>query len=68
MKFQITNKGPARTVTFLGVFAEDETKTFTADELKQYQNMNGIPLGSSELMEETFEIVTIVGDDEEVEV
>lgn len=65
MLYRITNKGEARTVTFLGVFAEGETREFTQQEIDNYQAMNGVPLYSSELADEDqFDILT-VGQSEE---
>jgi hypothetical protein len=66
MLYRITNKGPARTVTYLAVFTEGETRDFTVEEIKQYQNMNGVPLASTDLAnEDQFDVVVITGDDEE---
>lgn len=57
MLTKITNKGAARTVDFLGVFAADETKEFTEVEMQQYQSLSGVPLSSSILTdEEQFDI------------
>jgi len=60
MIIQVTNKGPARTVDFLAVFAEGETKEFTAAEVEAFQNMSGVPVYSSVLADEdAFEIVVL---------
>jgi hypothetical protein len=55
MLYRITNKGEARTVTFLAVFAEGETKEFGQDEINNYQAMNGVKLASA-LDPEEFEL------------
>lgn len=52
MKYRVTNKGPARTVDFLAVFAEGETKEFTEGEIRQFQSMVGVPVYSSVLADE----------------
>jgi len=60
MKYQVTNKGPARTVDFLAVFAEGETKEFTQAEVEAFQSMAGVPVYSSVLADEDqFEVVAL---------
>ena len=60
MNFQVTNKGPARTVDYLAVFAEGETKVFTQEEVEAFQNMSGVPVYSSLLADEDqFEVVAL---------
>jgi hypothetical protein len=44
MLYKVTNTGEARTVDFLAVFAEGETKTFSQDELKMCQQMSGVDI------------------------
>lgn len=57
MLVKIKNKGPARTVDYLGVFAEGETREFSPAELESFQAMSGVPLFASSLMdEEQFDI------------
>jgi hypothetical protein len=46
MLYKITNTGEARTVDFLAVFAKDETKLFSEEELRTCQRMSGVPLDS----------------------
>jgi hypothetical protein len=53
----------ARTVDFLAVFAEGETKTFNVDEIKAFQAGVGVPFVSA--MPEGFEVVFIGENDEE---
>jgi len=52
MLYKVTNKGPARTVDFLGVFAEGETKELTQAEIDHYQDRLGVPVFSSILVDE----------------
>jgi hypothetical protein len=60
MKFKITNKGPARTVDFLAVFAEGETREFNDTEVRAFQDMSGVPLYSSVLADEDqFDVVAL---------
>jgi hypothetical protein len=43
MLYRITNTGEARTVDFLAVFAEGETKEFNETEIKHWAGMYGVP-------------------------
>jgi len=52
MLLKVTNKGPARTVDFLGVFAEGEMREFNQTEIEHFQNLSGIPIFGSVLANE----------------
>jgi len=54
MLYKVTNNGEARTVDFLGVFAEGEARDFTQAELENYMHMNGVPVVSG--LPEDFDI------------
>jgi hypothetical protein len=63
MLLQVTNKGPARTVDFLAVFAEGETKEFNKAEIEAFQAMSGVPVYAGVLSnEEEFDVVVIKGE------
>jgi hypothetical protein len=60
MLIKVTNKGPARTVDFLAVFAEGETKEFDQAALDSYQALSGVKVFHSELLDEDkFDVVVI---------
>jgi hypothetical protein len=60
MLYQVTNKGPARTVDFLGTFAEGEMRKFNQAEMENYQNFSGVPVFSGPLSnEDEFDVVVI---------
>lgn len=66
MLIRVTNKGEARTVDFLGVFAKGEVRELTMADIDNYQRMNGVPLASSELSDEDqFDIVFLSEGDTE---
>ena len=65
MLFKVTNKGPARTIDFLGVFAEGETREFTVDEVELFQHMSGVGLPSSILADENEFDVEVITEAEE---
>lgn len=65
MRFKITNKGPARTVDFLGVFSEGETREFTQGDMDNYQNLSGVPVFSSVLTDEAQFDLEVIGEGEE---
>lgn len=52
MLYKIKNKGPARTVDFLGVFAEGEAREFTEQEIENFQTLSGVPAFASILTDE----------------
>jgi hypothetical protein len=54
MQYKVTNNGEARTVDFLAVFAEGETKTFNETEITSWGQMGGVPPVS--LLPEGFEV------------
>jgi hypothetical protein len=61
----VTNRGEARTVDFLAVFAEGETRTFTAEEIKSFVALSGVPLTSGVLSDsDSFEVVANVEGEE----
>lgn len=64
MRFKITNKGPARTVDFLAVFAKGETKEFSEDEIEAYQGHFGVPLFSTPLADEDEFDVEVISEGE----
>ena len=66
MLYKITNTGEARTVDFLAVFAEGETKVFTDDDLRNCQRMSGVPLDSL-LGDGSFEFAKYEGTPEDLE-
>jgi hypothetical protein len=60
MLLKVTNKGKARTVDFLGVFAEGESREFTRAEMENYQHMSGVPVFSGPLTnEDEFDVMVI---------
>lgn len=65
MKLQVTNKGPARTVDFLGVFSEGETREFDQTELENFQNLSGVPIFAGPLADEDQFDVLVIGQKEE---
>jgi hypothetical protein len=65
MKLRVTNKGPARTVDFLAVFAEGETKEFNQTEIEAFQNMSGIPVCASAIADEDQFDVLAIGEGKE---
>lgn len=52
MLYKVTNKGPARTVDFLGVFAEGQSQEFTEAQIEHYQDRLGVPAFASDLADE----------------
>jgi hypothetical protein len=66
MRYRVTNKGEARTVDFLAVFAEGETREFTDEELDNFQHLSGVPVYSSILTDtEQFDVVAITEGEKE---
>lgn len=63
MLYKITNKGEARTVTHLGVFAKGETRDFSQEDLEMFQHMSGVPVFSSVLSDPDEFDVVVFGDD-----
>jgi hypothetical protein len=66
MQYKVTNNGEARTVDFLAVFAEGETKTFTETEIESWGRMGGVP--PVNLLPEGFEMEYVSGPKTEGEV
>ena len=64
MLYRITNTGEARTVDFLAVFAEGETKEFDETAIANWASMYGVPPVSA--LPEGFE-VEFIGEAEEEE-
>jgi hypothetical protein len=63
MLYRITNNGEARTVDFLAVFAEGETKEFNETDITNWANLNGVPPVSA--LPEGFDVEFIGTEEEE---
>lgn len=60
MLLRVKNKGPARTVDFLGTFAEGEEREFTQVDVDNYQNLSGVPVFAGPLSnEDEFDVAVI---------